>query len=86
MRAGAPNGHLMFTLSDGRSISCNCIGGPFAEAVADDITKLNTDIERLLAALKPFADAVYNDNGDMTVSPAGHDDYIKAYFVMRERK
>lgn len=50
--------------------------GPF-----DDQEREN---ERLREALKPFADAVYNDNGDMTITPCGHAAYAKAYFVMRE--
>lgn len=45
--------------------------------------KLEADNERLRAALRPFADAVYNDNGDMTVTPCGIDAYSRAYFVMR---
>ncbi|WP_077961684.1 hypothetical protein [Ensifer adhaerens] len=38
-----------------------------------------------IEALQPFADAVFNDNGDMTVdlSFAKADDFIKAYFVHR---
>ena len=46
--------------------------------------ELEPKIERLRAALKPFADAVYNDNGDMTITPCSIDDYAKAYFVMRD--
>jgi hypothetical protein len=42
-------------------------------------------IKRLSEALKPFADAVYNDNGDMTVTPCNTDAYVKAYFLMRRR-
>lgn len=45
--------------------------------------ELVAEIERLRAALKPFADAVYNDNGDMTISHPTVDAYAKAYFVMR---
>lgn len=41
------------------------------------------EVVRLRAALQPFADAVFNDNGDMTISPCGLDAYRKAYFVMR---
>jgi len=43
------------------------------------------EIEALRAALKPFAVAVYNDNGDMTVSAgaAKYDDYVRAYFAYR---
>ena len=47
--------------------------------------KIKTEIERMQSALKPFADAVYNDNGDMTIdhSGIGVDQFAKAYFVMR---
>ena len=39
------------------------------------------EIESLRGALKPFSDAVYNDNFDMTVNynSVGHDDYIRAW-------
>lgn len=43
-------------------------------------------IEKLRKALKPFADAVFNDNGDMTVS-YGHltsENCIQAYFAMKK--
>lgn len=41
-------------------------------------------IEALEAALKPFADAVYNDNGDLTVNlSVDGEDLIKAYFAIR---
>jgi hypothetical protein len=40
--------------------------------------------EQLRAALKPFADAVFNDNGDLTVSTStNRDHYIRAYMVLR---
>lgn len=50
---------------------------------SDRLTAATYEIERLRAALQPFGNAVYNDNGDMTITPCGHDDYVKAYFVMR---
>lgn len=42
--------------------------------------------EKMIEALKPLADAVFNDNGDMTVQlPAiTSEDCIKAYFAVRE--
>lgn len=41
-------------------------------------------IERAMTALKPFAAAVFNYNGDMTVSSVSdREAYIKAYFVYR---
>lgn len=43
-------------------------------------------IKTLEEALKPFADAVYNDNGDMTVQPCGYDEHIGAYFAMKRLK
>lgn len=49
----------------------------------------HADVERLRAALRPFAGCVYNDNGDMLVS-AGRvtsDDFCAAYFAInRESK
>jgi hypothetical protein len=47
--------------------------------------KAEAEIERLRVALKPFADAVYNDNGDMTIDHAGIgiEQFATAYFVMR---
>jgi hypothetical protein len=48
-----------------------------------EITRLRAEVERLRAALKPFADAVYNDNGDMTITHAEHGCYVNAYFAMR---
>ena len=57
------------------------VGQAFGEAV-----QYGEENKRLRAALTPFADAVYNDNGDMTVTPCKFDDYVKAYFVMRDLK
>jgi len=48
-----------------------------------------TDITQKLAeALAPFANAVYNDNGDMTVNYTAVDygDFTKAYFTLAEFK
>lgn len=53
------------------------------DSYANENQRFHDEIERLRAALKPFADAVYNDNGDMTITPCGIDEYAKAYFVMR---
>lgn len=58
-------------------------GDPAACLSYFDVMDLIAEIERTRAALKPFADAVYNDNGDMTVTPVGIDEYASAYFVMR---
>ena len=59
------------------------------------------EIERLRAALKPFAGAVYNDNGDITVSRipgitrrvrytyrvvVTREAYLKAYFAFRSNE
>jgi hypothetical protein len=42
------------------------------------------EAERLRAALEPFAAAVFNDNGDMTISPVtDRHAYSKAYFAVR---
>lgn len=51
----------------------------FSETELDLIAQCS----RLKTALKPFADAVYNDNGDMTVTPCGREAYIAAFFAMR---
>lgn len=40
-------------------------------------------LEWLRAALRPFADAVFNDNGEMTVTHASFDAYVAAYFASR---
>ena len=51
---------------------------------AAEIARLTAQRDRLLEALKPFAAAVYNDNGDMTVGHISDSEtYIKAYFAMR---
>ena len=52
---------------------------------AEAVRELKAEIERLRAALKPFADAVYNDNGDMTITTCNIDAYAKAYFTMLPR-
>lgn len=55
---------------------------------AEATAKLETaEAERdaLRKALEPFADAVFNDNGDMTVNLAAptSEDFINAYFALR---
>ena len=37
-------------------------------------------------ALRPFADAVYNDNGDVTITTSriDHDDWFRAYKVYKK--
>lgn len=49
------------------------------------IRELEQQIAKLRQALKPFADQVYNDNGDMTVegSYPKYEDIINAYFAYR---
>jgi hypothetical protein len=60
---------------------------PAALTIEEQIMALTPEqkIERLRKALKPFSDAVFNDNGDVTVdhSVATHDDYWNAYCAMR---
>jgi hypothetical protein len=43
-------------------------------------------ISKLRKALKPFADAVFNDNGDMTISYANinSENCIAAYWAMKK--
>ena len=48
-----------------------------------ELDRRRAEIERLQTALKPFADAVHNDGGGMTITPVGHDAYAGAYFAMR---
>jgi hypothetical protein len=45
-------------------------------------------IAKLTRALEPFANAVFNDNGDLTVdrSFATYDDVVRAYFVLKEAR
>lgn len=50
------------------------------------VRKLETENAELRDALKPFAEAVYNDNGDMTITPCETEHYAKAYFVLRRLK
>lgn len=47
-----------------------------------------TAVEEALAALKRFADAVFNDNGDMTVNSGSvtREDYVLAYNAYRALK
>ncbi|WP_342643413.1 hypothetical protein [Rhodoligotrophos ferricapiens] len=56
--------------------ACKC-----QEPSAEDFERRIRDLE---AALRPFADAVFNDNGDVTfeTSRIGDDDYWRAYRVM----
>lgn len=42
------------------------------------------EIERLRTALKPFHNAVFNDNGDVTVTPCSVDEYFGAYAAYRK--
>jgi septal ring factor EnvC (AmiA/AmiB activator) len=46
-------------------------------------------VAELREALKPFADCVFNDNGDVTVDTSNrptHDDYVQAYFAHRRAR
>jgi hypothetical protein len=47
-RIGVVTGHLMFRLKDGSSLSCECIGEPYASQVAS----MQDDIDRLISCLK----------------------------------
>ena len=59
-----------------------------ARRLADAGRKIKSDakvIAALREALKPFADAVYNDNGDMTISHVnGTEPYVRAYFAFKK--
>ena len=55
-----------------------------AEAEAERLRKALNDASK---SLEPFADKVFNDNGDMTVHGAAtYDDYIDAYFARRRAR
>lgn len=58
------------------------------DTLPDDCREAADEIERLRKALEPFANAVFNDNGDMTVdrSFATYDDFVRAYFVLKEAR
>jgi hypothetical protein len=49
-------------------------------------TEAATAIEKLRAALRPFAGHVFNDNGDMTINMSAptSEEYIAAYFAMKK--
>jgi hypothetical protein len=55
------------------------------EQAEPDILILQQERDRLREALRPFADAVFNDNGDMSIdlSAPQPDDFINAYFAAR---
>lgn len=45
----------------------------------------NALVKKLVKALRPFHDQVFNDNGDMTVQHcADNEAYIKAYFLVEK--
>lgn len=46
--------------------------------IATALTDQREMISRLKEALKPFADAVYNDNGDVTISRPTTEDFMRA--------
>jgi len=54
-------------------------------AIEADNTRLRAENATLRAALKPFADCIYNDNGEVTVttSDAAANDYWRAYCVLK---
>jgi regulator of replication initiation timing len=54
-------------------------------AIETDNARLRAENEKLRAALKPFSDCIYNDNGDVTIttSDAVANDYWHAYCVLK---
>ena len=57
------------------------------KAAADEAKRLRVVLEKLHKAIKPFANAVFNDNGDCTVTPChDYDSYIAAYFAERKAR
>lgn len=54
------------------------------ESYEAELAAVRTRCEGLENALQPFADAVYNDNGDIEVNlSVNADDLIRAYFTLR---
>lgn len=53
---------------------------------ANTSTKVVPLLEKAIDALRPLSDAVFNDNGDMSVSQPlpTHDECVKAYFVTKQ--
>lgn len=49
------------------------------------LTKADTLLQAAEKALTPFAAAVYNDNGDMTISAVyeSRDSYVAAYYARK---
>lgn len=59
-----------------------------AETAESQLAALKVERDGLRVALKPFSDAVYNDNGDVTISGVDTRDYMlarKAYEASKER-
>ena len=56
------------------------------DTLPDDCREAADEIERLRKALEPFANSVFNDNGDITVdrSFATYDDFVRAYFAHKD--
>ena len=54
-------------------------------SLIDEVHELRGRIRALETALKPFADSVFNDNGDITVAPpSSSTPYKFAYWAMRK--
>ena len=51
-----------------------------------EIDAMRARIAELERALRPFAAAVYNDNGDVTITTSriDHDDWFRAYKVYKK--
>ena len=50
----------------------------------DDHRRCLIRIAELETALRPFVDAVYNDNGDVTIIYPGIGDYMRAKRILRQ--
>ena len=44
---------------------------------------MNDIVKRLQTALQPFADAVFNDNGEMSITPPRSEAYYAAYWAIK---
>jgi hypothetical protein len=51
----------------------------YLAAAADTIERLSRERDEARARVKPFADAVYNDNGDVTITPPTTEAYLAAH-------
>ena len=61
-------------------------GESIKQGLTESITmaKVMKENEQLRTALKPFSDAVFNDNHELSITPASSNSYYNAYWTMRK--